>query len=505
MPDVAASQAQVDETPLLEPGRNCWRVERAERAALIVDAADYFRLARTAMMKAEKQILLMGWDLDTRIKLLGEAHEEESEGPVHLGAFLSWLAKRRPELCIHILAWGGHSYRYLGRGTTMLRIGSWRLLSGHIDFRLDSKHPREASHHQKIVVIDDSLAFCGGIDMTASRWDTRGHKDEEPGRRRPTTGRRYHPWHDATMAVDGAAARALGDLGRKRWKIACGEELECPDGAPDCWPDELEPHFRDVEVAIARTRGKNGGHDEVREIEALFVDMIRAAKRFVYVENQYFASRVIADALCERLTGTDPPEFVFVNPRTGDGWLDESVMGPARAELFEALRKADAKGRFRIYNPVTEGGEDIYVHAKLMVVDDMMLRCGSANMNNRSMGLDSECDLMLDGCVAGNGDCAATIAGLRCDLMAEHLGVAPEKVAETFAATGSLIATVERLRGPGRSLRPFEPEDYPAALKQVAKSEVADPESAEAPFEPMAGHRLLRGVRRWGGARGGKR
>ena len=93
MPD-SASQSRVEQA-LLEPGRNCWRIERTGRAALIVDAADYFRLAREAMMKAQKQILLMGWDLDTRIKLLGEAHEGDAEGPVHLGAFLAWLAKRR--------------------------------------------------------------------------------------------------------------------------------------------------------------------------------------------------------------------------------------------------------------------------------------------------------------------------------------------------------------------------------------------------------------------------
>lgn len=477
-------------------------MERAGRAALIVDAADYFRLARSAMLKARSQILIMGWDLDTRIKLLGEADgDKDEEAPVHLGAFLTWLTKRRPELRIHILAWGGHAYRYLGRGTTMLRLGSWRLLSKHIDFRLDTQHPREASHHQKILVVDDSLAFCGGIDMTGSRWDTREHKDKEAGRRRPTTGRRYEPWHDATMAVDGEAARALGDLGRRRWRIACEEALVCPDDRGDRWPDGLDPDFRDIDVGIARTRGKNGEHDEVREIEALFADMIAAAQRFVYVENQYFASRIVADAIVSRLKEPDPPEFVLVNPRTGEGWLDEAVMGAARAELIEAVRQADHKGRFRIYCPVTEGGEDIYVHAKLMVVDDRMLRCGSANMNNRSMGLDSECDLLVE--AKGDSGIGRKIAALRCDLMAEHLGAEPATVADGFAATGSLIATIEELRGSGRTLRPFEPEDYNGLLERVAKSEAADPESAEEAFEPMASHKLLRGIAsRWPSRRG---
>ena len=224
----------------------------------------------------------------------------------------------------------------------------------------------------------------------------------------------------------------------------------------------------------------------MREIEALFVDMIEAAERFVYVETQYFASRAIAEAIARRLAEPEPPEFVLVNPRTGEGWLDETVMGAARAELVRKLGEQDPSGRFRIYYPVTECGEDIYVHAKLMIVDDLMLRVGSANMNNRSMGLDSECDVMIDARRQANRGGRLEIAALRSDLMAEHLGVQPAEVARRFEETGSLIATVERLRGGGRSLRPYRPPEFSEAAKAVARSEIADPESAEQPFEPLA-------------------
>lgn len=491
MPDPRQSQAVLS---LCQPGQNCWRVERAGRAAVVVDAADYFRLARQAMLKARSQILVMGWDLDTRIELITK--EEDGKAPVHLGALLQWLARRNPELRIQILAWGGQSWRYLGRGTTMLRLARWRFASSRIDFRLDTNHPRKASHHQKILVIDDAFAFCGGIDMTGSRWDTREHRDKEPGRRRPTTHRRYGPWHDAAMAVDGAAARALGDLGRNRWRIACDAELACPAGGGDPWPEGLEPQFRDVTVAVARTRGKTDEREELREIEALFLAMVAAARRFVYVESQYFASRKIAEAICKRLGEPDGPEFVVVNPKSADGWLEEQVMGAARAELLRAVRNSDRHGRFRIFTPVTEGGEDIYVHAKIMIVDDRLLRVGSANLNNRSMGLDSECDLLIDADAPANRGAGREIARMRCDLLAEHLGVEPDTVANAFEETGSLIATVERLRAPGRSLAPFAPPEFGEAAKGAAKSEIADPETAEQPFEPMARHRLLRGLRR---------
>ena len=475
---------------VLEPGRNCFTIEPAGRAALIVDAADYFFWARTAMMNARSQILLIGWDLDTRIELV---HKSRAEGaPLHLGAFISWLAKTRPGLRIHILAWGGEAYSFLGRGTTLLRMARWRLFSDRIDFQLDSNHPLHASHHHKIVIVDDSVAFCGGIDMTGSRWDTRAHRDDEPGRRRPTTHRVYGPWHDATMALDGGAARALGELGRERWKLACGRELDPPAEHGDAWPDALSPGFRDVEVAIARTRANTEDGEEVREIEALFVDMIRAAQRYVYVEQQYFASRVIAEAIARRLAEPNPPEFVLVNPHTGEGWLDETVMGAARAQLYRGLKEVDHRDHFRIYYPVTEAGEDIYVHAKIMIVDDLMLRVGSANMNNRSMGLDSECDVMIDACREPNRGWGPEIAALRCDLMAEHLGVEPGEVAHAFEDTGSLIGTVERLRGSGRTLMPYEPPEFGAAAQTIAESEAADPESADQPFEPMTRGRLLR-------------
>jgi len=481
---------------LLEAGRNCWRIDRAARGALIVDAADYFRLARAAMLRARSQILLVGWDFDTRIQLVEMAKGDEA--PIHLGRFLSWLARRKPDLRIHILAWDGKLYSFLGRGTTLLRLAEWRLLKRRISFKLDGAHPLEGSHHHKILVIDDAFACCGGIDMTGSRWDTRAHRDVEPGRRRPTTHRHYGPWHDAAMAFDGEAARALGDLGRARWALACGERLSSPAGPSDPWPDELGVQCRDFELAIARTCGETEEVSEVREIEALFADMIGAARRFVYIESQYFASRLVAEAIARRLAEPDGPEFVIVNPRSAEGWLEEAVMGAARATLIEAVEKADRHGRFRIYSPVTAKRADIYVHAKIMIVDDRMLRVGSANLNNRSMGLDSECDVVIDAARDTNRGCERTIANLRSGLVAEHLGVDPERVAAVLEETGSLIAMVERLRGEGRSLVPFEPPDFTDVAEAVAGSEVADPEAAGQDFEPLARRRLLRGLSRRG-------
>lgn len=460
---------------------------------MVVDAQDYYRLVRQAMLEAREQILLIGWDFDTRIDLDREQADAD-DAPYTLGRFVSWLAEHRPRLQIHILKWDLGAIKLLGRGDTVLRVVGWAS-HGRIHFRFDGAHPAGGSHHQKIVVIDDQLAFCGGIDMTGSRWDTRAHKPADPRRRRPTTRRRYMPWHDATMAVSGEAARALGDLGRKRWEAASGETLPAPTAATDPWPEALKPQFRKAQVAIARTRGETQEREEVREIETLFLDLIRIAKHFVYIETQYFASRVIADAIMERLAGQAPPEFVMVNPKTADGWLEEQVMGPARAELMQAIAACDKRGNFRVYTPVNSAGEDIYVHAKIMVVDDLVLRIGSANMNNRSMGLDSECDLLIDSRLPANAGAEKTIAHIRADLMAEHLGCTIPEVERRFADTGSLIQTVETLRGEGRTLRSFTPPAFPEAQRRFARSEALDPEAAGGLFEPVATPGLLRGLR----------
>ena len=480
-------------SPLLEPGRNCWRVEHARRASLIVDAADYYRHAMHAMLEAQSQIMLIGWDVDTRVRLIDG--DPPQGAPAVLGGFLSWLAKRTPELRIHILAWDQGAISVPGRGTTLFRMLRWGF-DPRIFMKWDHQHPLDGSHHQKILVIDDKIAFCGGIDITGSRWDTRHHRDKEPGRRRPFTGRAYEPWHDAIMAVDGCTAEAIGDLARVRWHCATGSALPVPPRSDhDPWPDELQPHFHGVEIAVARTRGAEGAIEEIREIEALFVDLIRSARRFVYVETQYFASRVIAEAIAERLAEENGPEFVIVNPKTAWGWLDGAVMSPARYKLVKTLKDRDRDGRFAIYHPVTENGAAIYVHAKIMIVDDRVLRVGSANMNNRSMGLDSECDLLID--ADGDEAAARRIGEIRTDLIAEHFGRHPHEVAECFEEAGSLIACIERLRGKGgRSLVPIEPEEPTAALKALAESEVLDPEASDELFERRARPGLLSRLRR---------
>jgi len=468
-----------DPADILVPGETCWRIERATRAAVIVDADEYFRAARRAMVAARHQILLIGWDFDARIKL-GGAEPPADGGPETVGEFVTWLVERNPGLSIHLLRWDVGALKSVARGSTIFTVMNW-MRHERIHTKLDGHHPTGASHHQKIVVIDDCLAFCGGIDMTAKRWDTRAHRDNDPLRILPG-GDPYDPWHDATTALQGPVARALGDLARDRWARAGGDPIDPPPARDGCWPDGLPADFTDIDVAIARTEPEmpDDGEPLVHEIESLYLAAIAAAKHHIYAESQYFASRKIAAAIARRMDEDDGPEIVIVNPDTAEGWLEPLAMDSQRARLVESIRRRDTGSRFRLYHPVTAGGTAIYVHAKVLVVDGVLLRVGSSNFNNRSMRLDTECDVAI---AARDDATESCIARIRDGLIAEHIDRTPGEVADRLAETGSLIATIEGLRGPGRTLRDYVVPDLDAVEAWIADNEVLDPEEPEDLFE----------------------
>ncbi|MFM1889406.1 MAG: hypothetical protein RLZZ565_163, partial [Planctomycetota bacterium] len=479
---------------ILAPGRNCWRIERAHRVAWLVDGDAYFRAFREAVKKATRSIFVVGWDVDSRMRL---ARDHADDGwPAELGDFLNAIVAARRGLDAYVLDWDFAMLYALDREVLPIYKLDW---STHrrLHFRLDGEHPVGASHHQKIVVIDDALAFVGGLDLTKGRWDTPHHRPEEPLRVDPE-GEPYPPFHDVQLMVDGAAARALGELARDRWERATGRR---PEGGEtrqsDPWPESLEPHFRDVEVAIARTEAEYDGHPQVEEVKALYLDSIAAARDSVYIENQYFTSAATGEAIARRLEEGDGPEIVVVSRLEGSGWLETHTMTVLRARLLERLHEADRQGRFRVYYPDIAGlGAPVKLHTKLMIVDDRLLRVGSSNLNNRSMGFDSECDLALE-CDAPAG--REKISELRDRLLAEHLGTEPARVAEAIAAHGSLVGAIESLRGGPRTLSGLAPDIPPEMDALVPEADLIDPERPVDPDELADGIVPEEGRERAGG------
>ncbi len=471
----------------VEPG--IWRYAIADKMTVIIDGEDYFAHVHTAMKNARDQIVLIGWDFDTRIRLRrgDDWDAEDADCPTRLGDCLPWLVKKHQDLDIRILKWGLSWVQFFKRGRMAYDIARMWMVDG-ISFRFDSHHPPGCSHHQKIAVFDRKLAVCGGMDLTYDRWDTREHLEDDP-RRVNWPGNTHGPWHDITLMMEGPVARVLHSLCDTRWQVAGGDPLDQPsETLKSPWPKTLDAGFRDVEIGLARTRAECGDVTEVREVEELFLAHIARAKRFIYIENQYFTSRKIAEAIASRLGAPDPPEIVIVHPRNADGWVEQQAMDHARDLVSSAVEAADRHDSFEIYVPYT-GETPIYVHAKLMIVDDEVLRIGSANLNNRSLGLDSECDVVLDATRphnAGRG-LEDEIRSSRVTLLAEHCGVEDAVMDTALRHHGTMQEAIAALGATGgRRLRPYVAPTKSEFEEWLAESGMLDPESPGSILRPFA-------------------
>jgi phosphatidylserine/phosphatidylglycerophosphate/cardiolipin synthase-like enzyme/uncharacterized membrane protein YdjX (TVP38/TMEM64 family) len=445
---------------LLRPGRNCWVLERATRFHAIQDG-EYYRLFRDAVLRARHTVFILGWDINAGTELV--PNEPAGDVPSRLDAFLTYAARRRPELKILILTWDyGLLFTMERDPFTRWRLG-WRTPS-NVTLCFDDRHPIAACHHQKIVVIDDTLAFSGGMDLTGHRWDTCAHRVDEPARLNPL-GKPYGPYHEVMAMLEGPAAARLGELARERWRAVGAKQLPpLTSRGPGLWPEEITPDFTDVDVGIARTMPGTATRLPVHECEQLYLDAIASARRTIYIENQYFTHPGLSDALAARLRERDGPEVVLVLPEGGDGWLEDSTIRAIRDSLFQRLAAADVHDRLRAVYPVASRRRDVttFVHAKVLIVDDALLVVGSANTNRRSMGMDTECDVAV---AATGGPAADAIAGTRHRLAAEHLGLDAEQVADAVGRAGSLRQLIDARQGCDRTLalfdvtRPAEPPD----------------------------------------------
>ncbi len=460
---------------LLTPGTTCWRKETAVRAALLIDMEAYFDAAMDAMSRAKHCVHLLNWAFEANTLF----HPEPGGGGKdsdRIGNFLVALAKT-PGIDVRVLCWKSampvaatqHFFPFVDR----------KAFAGtQVKFVLDGKLPVGACHHQKMIVIDDAIAFCGGGDIGPDRWDTPEHLDDNPRRERTRRDNKcFDSRHEVMGLVDGPAARALGDLFRDRWRRATGETLNaCPPVRTPRWPGEIEPAFTDMNVGVSRTIAAWRDYGQVREIEALHVASIRAAKSCIYMENQYFTSPLIAAELAKRLAEPKGPEVILVSTQHSPSYFDQVTMDRTRLTFIRTLTAADRHGRFHAYSPVTTLGRTIIVHAKLTIIDDTLLRIGSANINNRSFGFDTECDLSLEAAGPASAANRAAITHLRNKLLAHWLGCAEQPLLEAIQATGSAGGALEIMRTHGYCrLRPIELEPLGPLAAFIAAFHLGDP------------------------------
>lgn len=475
----------------LDAGTTCWCIEKADRAAVILDMADYFTAAKAAMLKARRSIHLLNWafDPDTQFEPQPDGRDDDSD---RIGPFLKRLSEEKPDLDIRILCW--KASLPISATQKFSTLKDRRCFAGStVNMKLDGHLPFGASHHQKLIVIDDRVAFCGGGDIAPDRWDTACHEDHDPRRLRKK-GRCYPSRHELMSAVEGAPAAALGELFRDRWARATGEALAPPETTPKAspWPACLKAEFRDVRTGISRTQSAHQGAPELRENEALFLALIANAKRLIYIENQYMTSPIMAEALAARLEEPEGPEVVLVSTLHCPSWFDQMTMDRTRSAFLKRLELANKHRRLHAFCPVTAAGKIIIVHAKLAIIDDDLVRIGSTNLNNRSSGFDTECDLSIGAAEPQAATTRRAIRDLRHRVVAHWLGLESKAVETAVANAGGLGPAIAMLQAGGRPrLQHLASQDLGPLATFVAAHHIGDPIGRADAWQPWLRKRAM--------------
>ena len=211
---------------------------------------------------------------------------------------------------------------------------------------------------------------------------------------------------------------------------------DLPQSFPD--PDPRGPHA----VQVLRTYGSKrpqypfARHGE-RSVARAYEKAFSRAKSLIYVEDQYLWSGVVAAGIADALKRSPDLRVIAVVPRYPD--MDTAFNGPPqRLGQLKAMRMLQdvAPGRFAVYDLENAVGTPIYVHAKVCIVDDVWMTCGSDNFNRRSWTNDSELTCaVIDPTrdereprdLSRDGDGARKLPrDLRLTLWAEHLGRSPD-------------------------------------------------------------------------------
>lgn len=413
---------------VLVEGRTCWKKTHAVKAALLQNGETYFRAFRESVLQATQSIFIVGWDIDGRVELLrgkeasSPGRSDDPDAPITLAGLINHAIDKNPGLNVYILLWCYSPV--LAASREFLPKISWHpAIPDRLHICLDDTMPVGGCHHQKIVVIDDSIAFCGGQDITSQRWDRISHYPSDPDRRDPSD-KLYGPLHDLQMVVNGPAALELSALVRDRWQLASDIPLSKTKKLPGhIWPGSVIPDFENVEIGIARTIGATANNKGVQEIRKLYLEAISRAEKDIYIENQYLASLEILRALARRMRKNPALEVVAVSSNAPSySWLENRSMAASRYLIKAVLRSRKMTARMPVIFPVIrgkKGNEAVRVHAKLLIVDDRYLQVGSANLNKRSMKVDSECDLAIE---AKSEKERSAILRIRDRLLAEHIG-----------------------------------------------------------------------------------
>jgi phosphatidylserine/phosphatidylglycerophosphate/cardiolipin synthase-like enzyme len=340
---------------------------------VLIDGENALPAMARAVREARSHVHIAGWHVSPDFEL------ERGERRVVLRDLLAELADRIP---VRVLVWAGSPAPVFSPTRRQVRKVMEELVAGtEIHCALDRREHPMHCHHEKLVIVDDEVAFVGGIDLTELAGDRFDHRSHPP--------RHDVGWHDASAELRGPIVGDVAEHFAFRWREVTGKALPAPQ--------HPAPAGRHPAQLIRTVPGKiydSLPRGDYRILEA-YRRAFRSAKRLIYVENQFLWSPEIIEVLCEKLR--DPPSEDFrlvvlvpVHPNNGS----DVTRGQA-AELAEA--DGDS-GRFLACSLYArdEAGRPapVYVHAKVAIVDDTWMTLGSANLNERSLFNDSEVNVV---------------------------------------------------------------------------------------------------------------
>ncbi|MFL5816461.1 MAG: phospholipase D-like domain-containing protein [Conexibacter sp.] len=352
-----------------------------------------------ALKQARSHVHIAGWHVTPSFAL-----DRDGGSPTILRDLLAELAQR---VDVRVLVWAGPPAPvFEPKRADVKQIHSELTDGTRIRCVLDARERTMHCHHEKLVIVDDEVAFVGGIDLTSlsgDRWDHTEH---------PAEGRLG--WHDVATRLHGPAVADVAEHFRARWQEVAKERLP---------PPRVQPPAGETTVQVLRTV-PDGTYDFVpkgdfRILDA-YVRALRSAQELIYLENQFLWSTEIAEILAAKLE--DPPtdafRLVLLLPARPNNGADTT-----RGQLGRLVEAARTSRRLLAATISCRSGTQthaLYVHAKVGIVDDRWLTVGSANLNEHSLFNDTEMNVLT---------CDEQLARrTRLELWAEHLELSVEQV-----------------------------------------------------------------------------
>src|SRR6476469_2135745 len=339
---------------------------------VLIDGEQALPAIAEELRRARSHVHLAGWHFSPDFALARDGED------VVLRDLLAELAER---LDVRVLVWAGAPLPLFRPSRREMRRMREELSAGtKIECALDANERPMHCHHEKTIVIDDRIAFVGGIDITSQSGD-RFDSVHHPARN-------AIGWHDASARIEGPAVADVAEHFRMRWHEVNGEQL-----APVSPPERAG----DVELQIVRTVPERVytavPRGDFRILEA-YTRSIRSAELFIYLENQFLLSPEIARLLREKLLNPPTPDFrvLMVLPSSPKSGNDDT-----RGVLAELIDADGDNGRILACALSARSGsraDPIYVHAKVAIIDDRWLTLGSANLNEHSLFNDTEMNVV---------------------------------------------------------------------------------------------------------------